>query len=115
MPLMVRCFIPLAVFTTAHEVLNLGVHTWLIKALVTQFNDFIHSHVTSDLAIMLASHDQFLQQGIFGDPDFAFVKEHSIFVYISSKCALKSAIINCLRIQILSDRIISHFGDNFFF
>ena len=80
MPLMSGSFVLLAVFTTANIVLDILSHLWPVEVSVDQFHGFIHADVAGHVAVMLALHNQFAEQGITGDPDFTFAEEYPIFV-----------------------------------
>ena len=115
MPLMSGSFVLLAVFTTANIVLDILSHLWPVEVSVDQFHGFIHAHMAGHAAVMLALHNQFAEQGITGDPDFAFAEEHPIFVHDKrSYMPLKGTIFRSFVVQLLPDRIALCLRDDFF-
>ena len=115
MPLMSGSFVLLAVITTANIVLDILSHLWPVEVSVDQFHGFIHAHMASQAAVMLALHYQFAERGITGDPDFAFAEEHPISVHNKrSYTPFKGTIFRSFVVQLLPDRIAPCFRDDFF-
>ena len=64
---------------------------------------------------MLALHKQFAEQGITGDPDFAFAEEHPVFERDKrSYTPFKGTIFRSFVVQLLPDRIALCLRDDFF-
>ena len=107
--------VPVAVFTTMKIVLTILSHFWPVEVSVDQFHGLIHTHMAGHMAVVLAPHNQFMEQGITRDPDFAFAEEHPIFVHEKySNTPLKDSIICSFVVQALPDRIALCLRGDFF-
>src|SRR6266550_4442317 len=69
MPVVTGCFVSLAVIATAYKVLDFFGHARPVEVSADYLGGLVHTHMTGHGAIMLALHDQFLEQGISRDPD----------------------------------------------
>ena len=107
MPLVMGCFVLLAVFITANIVLNIFGHFRPVDVSVDHLDGSIHTHVAGQLALLFGFHYFHMEAGIIRDPEFAFAEEYSIFVCNQrGDTPFKGSAFHYIIIQSLLDRIV---------
>src|SRR5258707_15476985 len=113
MPLMTRSCVALAIITAANKVLNFVDHAWPVEVPSDQLNSLVHSHMSYDMTVMFTLHNQFLESGIPRNPNLAFAVQHAAIVGdVGEEFAFYGALLSCLVIYLLPDKIIGCFLDN---